>query len=182
MLYPDPASELPWTLTSAFGILGNRMICQDMEMMNSVSSCQPACLCSSHLQPTKACAICNPSIPHALSKLSTTDKPEALELYQWQHSTMGSFFIDYESICKGKKMPNLIAKHLREYKGRWLGLKACTVLSKDTSLIPRTHARLLTTAFKSSSRGSNPVFWPLQDNQMNAHTYLNIHIYSCIYY
>lgn len=59
------------------------------------------------------------------------------------------------------------------------GLRVLTAFAKDLNLFPSTHIRQLTTAYCSSSKGSDTVFWTLWALYTHAAQTLR-HIYTHI--
>ena len=58
------------------------------------------------------------------------------------------------------------------------GLRVYTSLEEESSAIPSIHVKRLTTAYNSSSRGSNALFWLPQALHLNAHNQAHAHSLS----
>lgn len=57
-------------------------------------------------------------------------------------------------------------------------LRACTALSKDPTLTASTQAKMLTTAYNFGSRGSDSLFWSLQELHLYAHANTDTYSYT----
>lgn len=56
-------------------------------------------------------------------------------------------------------------------------LRVCTALTGDLSLVPSTHAWLLTATYNSSSGRFETLFWALWVSSLSWHTNIDMHKY-----